>query len=360
MPQLTGIRAVAFLMVFLFHAELLGRGFLLWSGVDLFFVLSGFLITGILLSQKKDQGYFKVFYIRRFLRILPPFYFILILIVLVFQQVRGDQVLATALFLANLYLPLASDPGSLPSYAALSPYWSLALEEQFYLIWPLLIFYISPRRMLWACVTLCVLAPLARTITLLAFANGDSFKAVHMLPINRVDLLAAGSLIALLRHLRFFDERVLSRIGAGLAGSSFTIIIALTVLRADFRASAGSIIFSSMGYSLVCAMMCGIILYLANTTTGLTVKLLSTRPMIYLGTISYTMYLVHEGVIQLLLGYGIPKGGISLTIAAFAITFAVAAFSWHLIEKPIKKFKDRNVGANAGITMVAPESLAKG
>ncbi|MGH8539114.1 MAG: acyltransferase family protein, partial [Stenotrophobium sp.] len=140
--QLDGIRALAFVMVLFSHAGF--PGYLLWSSVDLFFVLSGFLITGILISQPKGDNFFRIFYTRRFLRIFPAFYAVLILSILVLHQVSWLQAFCTSVFLANFYMPFADTAHAPESYWALGPYWTLALEEQFYLLWPLIVFKLNP------------------------------------------------------------------------------------------------------------------------------------------------------------------------------------------------------------------------
>jgi peptidoglycan/LPS O-acetylase OafA/YrhL len=225
LPQLTGIRAVAFLMVFLFHAQF--GSYYLWSGVDLFFVLSGYLITGILLAQRGRPGYFRSFYLSRVLRIFPPFYLVLLLVVLAFGAVRPGQLAATAGFAANLYLPLADREALPPSYWALAPYWSLALEEQFYLLWPLLVLRLEPRRLAWVCAALVLAAPLIRVLTLYKFPGGASVETIYMLPFDRLDLLAGGALIALCRELRLLPAETLARLGLWLAGLGLVLLAVL-------------------------------------------------------------------------------------------------------------------------------------
>ncbi len=103
-------------------------------------------------------------------------------------------------------------------------------------------------------------------------------------------------------------------------------------------------LFSGLGYSNVCLIMCGVILHLANAKRGLTVWLLSRPAVVYLGTISYTTYLVHYAFIILLAGrFGMSRGW-GLTGTSLALTVGFAAASWHLMEQPIKRYKNRRIG----------------
>lgn len=340
LPQLTGIRAIAFGMVFLFHACLPGH--FLWSGVDLFFVLSGYLITGILLAQKKSDGYYRIFYTRRFLRIFPPFYIVLILSILVLEQVSGAQALSIALFMANVYMPFVDLAHVPESHNALGPYWTLALEEQFYLIWPMVVFKLRPKHLLWTCVLLILMAPILRALTFVyLFHTGiTNYQAIFMFSWNRMDLLAAGSAIAICQHLTLFDSKTLANWGMAMAIGGFTFILMVGAVIPGFHLNDHSLIFSVLGFSVSCCMMSGVVLYLANTSDSLIVKLLSLKPVVYLGTISYTMYLLHAAVLSVLEHkFGILFGW-SLAGSAFVITFLIASLSWHTLERPIKNLKE--------------------
>ncbi|MGC1670751.1 MAG: acyltransferase, partial [Candidatus Acidiferrales bacterium] len=158
-PQLDAVRGVAILVVMLhnisfkysvFHSQQLFRNG--WMGVDLFFVLSGLLITGILLDTKQSQGYFKNFYVRRCLRIWPLYYsliFFMFVVVRFLNRSEFHNVLRTSspwwafpLFLQNFLLPVSTDAAG-----PLGVTWSLAIEEQFYLIWPLIVRFCSPQQL---------------------------------------------------------------------------------------------------------------------------------------------------------------------------------------------------------------------
>lgn len=340
-PQLTGVRAPAFVMIFLAHTGY--NSYFMWSSVDLYFVLSGFLITGILLSQKKDDGFFHIFYTRRFLRIFPPFYAVFILSMLLLDNLSGAQTLAISLFVANIYMPFSDLSNVNTSYWALGPYWTLAVEEQFYLLWPLLVFKLRPKQLLWVCVCMIVAAPLLRALGYyyLYLTGSANQQWLFMLPWNRMDLLAAGSAIAICHHLDLFQKSTMAWCGMVLMGVFGGLIAVSVILLPDFRFSGHTLYFSTLGLTFFCGLMSGLIMYLANATTGPAVKLLSLRPLMYLGTISYTMYLAHGVVITLMHErLGVPEGR-QLVLSAYAVTVLVSAFSWHALELPIKHLKDR-------------------
>lgn len=341
--QLNGIRGFAFIMILLDHAGL--TGYFLWSSLDLFFVLSGFLITGILLSQQKNDDYFKIFYARRFLRVFPAFYISLIVGMLALRVVSQAQVLSIATFTANIYMPFVDLYKVPDSYWALGPFWSLAVEEQFYLIWPLIVFRLDPKRLLWVCGLMIITAPILRGLAyqFLYLPKIANYDVVHMFTWNRMDLLAAGSAIAACRHLKLFEAQTLARFGVMLGGVS-AILLGLAVLTMpDFRFSGHSFFFSTIGFTMFGGLMTGVIMYLANSNSGPIVRFFSFKPLAYAGTISYTMYLIHGTILSVLEhDFGI-RGIWQLAAVAFVITFTLAAISWHLMELPIKNLKDRRL-----------------
>lgn len=340
LKQLTGIRAVAFLMIFFFHTG--SHGLFLWSGVDLFFVLSGYLITGILLSQDKSNGYFRIFYARRFLRIFPPFYAVLLLSILALSEVSTWHVTSIALFSANIYMPFVDTRTVGQSYWALAPYWSLALEEQFYLLWPLLVYKLNPRQLLKLCLVLVAAAPLLRGLTYLyLFMPGHTdYEAIFLLPWNRLDLLAAGGAIAICRHLNLFKAETMAQCGLLLSCASAAFIVFGTWLLPDFRYSGHSLLFSTLGLTTFCGLMAGTIMYLSYASSGIIIKILSSAPFVYMGTISYTMYLLHGTVLVVLQkNFGMPSGWLFVT-SAFVVILGLAALSWHWLELPLKRIKD--------------------
>lgn len=209
-PALDGLRGLAILMVMLFHFSLNLDGHAWvenafrspvrdfgWTGVDLFFVLSGFLITGILVDARGAQNYFSAFYARRALRIFPLYYFSLAAIWLVFRHLvaRPSGVIWYAIYAQN-WLPVGG-PG-------IGHFWSLAVEEQFYLVWPLIVYASSRRRVLQLSVAGIIFANILRVSL---WEHGVETYIVYANPFTRMDALLAGAACACLARDSVWVER---------------------------------------------------------------------------------------------------------------------------------------------------------
>lgn len=328
--HLDGLRAFAFLSVFLHHTFHVP---LTWAGVDLFFVLSGFLITGILVRQDRAAGFFSTFYSRRFIRILPPYY-LCVLIAYVFFNPEGKTDWGWyAAFLSNFADALSDRTIGL---RVLVPMWSLAVEEQFYLVWPLLVFFLGERRLWSISIGLVVAAPLFRWAVTL---HANTYMAVYELAITRIDLLAGGSLLAL--WPRRFPEHASRWAPHGwvLSAAAATVFAVCAIAFSDFRTGLNSVVFNTVGYSLVAAMMIGLVSTLTMPRRTWAEQLLSARPLVYLGSISYTMYLVHEMAISTAQRVGLT--GFWMAISALLGSVAVAAVSWRYFERPLQLLKER-------------------
>lgn len=327
LPQLDGLRAVAFLAVFIHHAVGLPLG---WVGVDLFFVLSGFLITGILIREKGAPRYFRTFYLRRFLRIFPPYYLFLGLTVLVLGMGFLPQAWWYLLFLSNVRDSLMT-----PFVSWLSPMWSLAVEEQYYLLWPLVVAAVPRRRLIGVCLCLVALAPVVRGLLTL---NCTNFRPIyHLLP-ARMDLLAAGGLLALLRVSEPEWFRRLTKcapVMAALAAGFFGILV---VSVKTFRTSANSLLFNTLGYSLILVLMTGVLATTIGLKVGLGFRFLSNRSTVFVGTISYTLYLVHK--LALTAAHSVITDRFLAVGLGLALSVAWASLSWYLMEKPLVDFKN--------------------
>src|SRR5579863_1939327 len=210
MPQLDVLRGIAVLMVVFYHgfydtqgvqpglaANIFTQGTAVgWLGVNLFFCLSGFLITGNLLDSKDRPQYYSKFYIRRALRILPPLFLILVVLVLVREISTGGLLLSLG-FLAN-YQQL------IPSAKFYGPLWSLSVEEQFYLFWPILVLHVNRSRLFKIVVAICVLEPVLRWLTFTQQLNPD---LIHRATFLIADNLALGALVAIFARSRFGTQR---------------------------------------------------------------------------------------------------------------------------------------------------------
>jgi peptidoglycan/LPS O-acetylase OafA/YrhL len=327
--QLDGLRGIAILMVFMYHA--LGIP-LLWSGVDLFFVMSGYLITGILLRLKERETaagepsktrYWKAFYSRRARRILPP-YFLFLLIVGLFFSIPWSHVWYWYTFFgANIAVAMNL------AVMAMLPLWSLAVEEQFYLVWPFVILIAGKRTLRTIAVIIIVAAPVLRAVCTPLF---HSHWPIYTLPFFRADTLAWGAFIAISEndnpswiHLR----RPLACLSAVVAG---TILGAMSAF-GFFRYTVNSIPFNALGYSLIGVVFAGVVIYVVGAEDGFVHWILTRRILRFPGKISYTFYLYHVGVL-LLIQRHMHSRGLS-SIVAFLITGVIAAASWTFFESPI-------------------------
>ena len=317
--QLDGIRGVALLSVFLHHTYHVP---LLWGGVDLFFILSGFLITGILLKQKEGslKHYFGHFYGRRARRILPP-YLLLLLLTVLLHGVGWLRYWYFYPFAMNFLIPL-----HVPHPGALDILWSLAVEEQFYFVWPWAVYYLSERALARLAATLLVLAPLLRLLCTPLFAEHWS---IYLLTPFRMDLLAAGALLAIGWHRRREAVLRLARFGPALAAAG-VLALALLSRQPLFHTTANTWQSNLFLYELTLVVSLGLVLWALG---GRRIAPLRFAPLRYVGRISYSMYLIH---LTLILGFDhlIPRV-LPRTLLCLVLTLGYAALSWQLLERPL-------------------------
>ncbi len=340
-PALDGIRGVAILLVMLFHLKLPGFS-LGWAGVPLFFVLSGFLITGILLEEKTAtfSEYLRAFYVKRSLRIFPLFYgyLALNLVILLVTGRPTDGYAWYVLYFQNYQIAnaIATD-GNIPGIVGHT--WSLAVEEQFYLIWPFLVYYFSRRQLAWTCVVLIVASPLARLAIL--HISGNESMAILTLP-SCLDMMAYGALLSLLRNAQWGSKAVSALF---LAGAAITGIAIFQLGLAAFWNSSTWVRQASYLYTSL-AFIFGIAIWAAAVKPmSLWVKLLSIKPLLYTGKISYGLYIWHyiiflafEKLATKLSFMALPMVTPVLAIAA---SYIVATLSFYLFELYFLRMKDR-------------------
>jgi peptidoglycan/LPS O-acetylase OafA/YrhL len=336
--QLDGLRAAAVMMVFIGHGF---RSKLLWSGVDLFFVLSGFLITGILLQERHERSwnrYFSSFYTRRARRILPPYLMFLALTSILFGigwlrhwYLYAFLMNTTSFFhLAGVY-----------SHGVL---WSLAVEEQFYLLWPVAVYLLSEMAIAWLAFGVVVAAPLLRGIATAYFPNNwDIYSGTPF----RMDLLASGALIALAWRIKPDSVKRFGVLGLLLAGV-VAIPLGLLSMHPWFQPGAKTILVNVWLYESTLLIYVGVLLWaLSDRFCGL----LKQRPLVYLGRISYTVYLIHGAFIVVMRKY--TSHSSLAWLLALGITILYATLSWLFIEKPILNGGRRKVRRDAGCELIA-------
>lgn len=312
--QLDGVRALAILAVFLHHAF---KVKLMWMGVDLFFILSGFLITGVLLNAKQHSlaGYFAKFYSRRARRILPP-YLLTLLIASFFFGLAWARHWYLYILLTNLLLPF-----NISHPLAFDPLWSLAVEEQFYLAWPFAVYFLNERHLTYFAASLIAVAPVLR-----ASLHFQNCWPIYTLTPFRMDSLATGALLCLAyRNMRPWIESFGAGLGLvmGLLGTGGLLLLSHLGISTYGNTRLGNV------WIYECALLCclGIMLW---ALCGRYVQTLRWRPLTYIGQISYTMYLVHLGILTLLSPILNP---IAAAAVGFVVTVAYASASWYLIER---------------------------
>lgn len=323
---LDGIRAVAILLVFGAHTIIPWHG---WEGVHLFFVLSGFLITGILRRARKDRIFWRPFYIKRATRILPPLLICLILGYLLYSPPIG--VLA-------LYAAFAANIMNLTRHrinGGLVILWSLSVEEHFYLLWPLAIRFLRRRQLLILCTTLLILEPVVRFV---AVAHFHLENDIYMLTPFQLDGLLVGSMLSLLcEHAS--SRAMITRLSRPTAAILLILYLALTIFWKPFSLESNSPLFASLGYSLIGFTCVSIIAAVYLHPTGLLSRILSSWLMVFLGTISYGFYLFHVLLLDLCGRflqhiYGYPRLYHAMPIG-FVLAVALSWLSFRFYEKPV-------------------------
>lgn len=382
LPSLDGLRGLAILVVLFFHMNhlatpgpvsaalraLFRNG---WVGVDIFFVLSGFLITGILLDAKGQPHYFRNFYARRVLRIVPLYYVVLAIYLVIvpwlapeFSAAHGHTTTAPGLYWI-FFSDRAQRNGS---GGVLNPTWSVAVEQQFYLVWPILVFMFDRK-------TLCRLCPVivaaAVTLRYVLLARHNSAEYVSSPMPCRMDALAMGTLVACLARgksgLAAFRRWIKPAILVGLVGLAGII---LGQRRLGYEHGELRCI---LGYTLVDLLSaCLLAVILLAPPAHLISRVFTQRWLMACGKYSYGLYLLHMPLQEVLrscfypthqfqdLAQLRPAAQILFYAINLAVVFPVAILSWHLIEKyPLKLGRCFPMTKRPGRTMKSASPLAE-
>ncbi len=323
-----------------------------WIGVQLFFVLSGFLITGILLDTRGQAAYFRSFYVRRILRIFPLYYAIVALIILVAPVLAWSPAWAAAVRESHswaYWLYVQNWMTSSPGIDALSHTWSLAVEEQFYLVWPLVVWSVGRRGLTNLCLVAILGTPFIR---LGLWLPGAGTSPAYVFTIARWDALAAGALVALLVR-DAGGRRLLVRWRGRVAMLAAIALVALIVAERGFHSFDLWVLV--IGQSLIALLSASLIACAVEDGPHAPRRLqgwLSTPWLRTAGKYSYAMYLFHQPIQQFLtplLGEAVRSADtpwrlvrLSLYILlVLALTLLASLASWRLIEKPCLDLKDR-------------------
>jgi peptidoglycan/LPS O-acetylase OafA/YrhL len=326
--------------------SLLSVGRLSWSGVDLFFVLSGFLIGGILLDARESPRYYTTFYARRAFRILPLYFLVTTLFLL---RHLASTVLSGALGDSSpLIIPWASYLTFTQTFfmvhqgwygaAGMAVTWSLAVEEQFYLVTPLLVRKVRASYLPVVLVATIALTPLLRLLMRHALVHGD-FACYVLMPC-RADALCLGILAAYLVRRPAFWNQLIQRRKPFLwtTGILFSGVVFMTARGYD----QFSLPMTTWGYSLLALFYTCCLLIALSSSTGAWHRALCTSWLTRLGTLAYCTYLLHYPLIQggrrifhaLLPAH--PQAAFLIGAAsAITLTIALALLSWRFFEKPM-------------------------
>ncbi|MEO6801926.1 MAG: acyltransferase [Granulicella sp.] len=318
-----------------------------WIGVDLFFVLSGFLITRILLSTLYEPNYFRNFYLRRTLRIFPLYYGVLALLLLAtpILHFRWQGSLPYyLLYIQNFHRQTGLVLSSPLFSIRIDHLWSLAIEEQFYLVWPLLLFLLRGKRnFIYLPLTFMIFCPLARIVAIHAGINPEH---LYFWTPYRMDGLAWGGFAAVV--FEDFDQLLIRRIRrVCLAVGGVLCLTVLLYLRGtldDFAPIMGKLFYSSL--DMLC---CGVILSLMQPDHRLT-RIFSASILRWFGRYSYGIYIFHVMLISLgeylrdavnRVTDSRPLGAATLISSVFISTISLAYLSFRFYEQPFLRWKNR-------------------
>jgi peptidoglycan/LPS O-acetylase OafA/YrhL len=364
LPQLDGLRGIAIILVLIWHygvccikssPNLFSHQFidifnLTWSGVDLFFVLSGFLLGGILMDHKGAANYFQVFYFRRICRIFPLYFFWLILFIGIWSFLKNlvsQEALHVLLgyplpfwsyltFTQNILMAADGDFGS----RFLGITWSLAVEEQFYLLLPLIIYLTPKKKITFILLLFIVLAPLSRSLLYyFQIYPGKGFASYVMTPC-RLDSLFLGVLCA---HI-IRQDKLTTLLRNNLKYLYFFLVLMMIVF---YVMTVNNQLMLSQemtlyGYTLIAVFYAVLLLISVLKDKGVLYTILTNPLLRKMGRIAYGVYIYHIGVLATTY-FIFSKGAFEhysllLNTVSLFFTLIIAQLSWILFEKRINNF----------------------
>ena len=366
-PSFDGLRGIAILAVFLRHyaVDLFSYPWLdgLWCGVDLFFVLSGFLITGILFDTLGEPNYFRNFYIRRALRIFPIYYgfFLVLLLAWIFLHQRGASkfVWTYAFYLGNLLYPFIDTSKHYATvfpfhlfgrsgYVSVGYFWSLCVEEQFYLVWPLLVYSVRSRTRLMHLALAGIIGTLLLRILLLNTLPQSMLSKALLFAstYTRADSLLVGAWCALWLRGAMLSRMQLRRLCYLVGVPSLAVLgvgVALTTQR--WPHNYDNPFIATVGFTLI-AVTAAALLLLSLDEHSWIHAITRLRGLMALGIVSYGFYILQgipEGMLSPRLRLWHPSALVALAalVALFLAMVVAAQLSFRFYEQPFLRLKKR-------------------
>lgn len=364
LPGLDGVRGLAILLVMLSHFIVVGNNLgtgtpisrLLHSGylgVDLFFVLSGFLITGILIDSKSSPNYFGTFYMRRALRIFPLYYGLLavswLTVVFITPEDKplltgNDSMAWYWLYASNIGMAVKGDWLASPTWVGLGHFWSLAVEEQFYLVWPLVAYLTPTKRLKQLCVVMVIASPFIYMALPHMFGGGSAGnRATYVSTLGRLGSLAAGGWLAIIWREPGGWPKIKNLLIPCAVFSGVLLLLERTVMP--------SLSFMESSLALLLGAAC--VGLAAGGKSGPLRSDVFEHPVLrWLGKYSYGIYVYHhalkpvwmhffwDGWITRFVGTGWPAT-LCYTATATAASLILAWLSWTFFEGPILSLKSK-------------------
>ena len=331
--EIDGLRAIAVLAVALYHADpsIVRGGFV---GVDIFFVISGFLITGIIYRQLQSSSFtFSDFYWRRFRRILPALTFMLAVVTLVCYRIfdpnlftdYGNSLWSASLFSSNIFF--WTEVGYFQTSSALKPLlhtWSLGVEEQYYIIFPvilMLVFKWVPKKVFWV---LCGIGIISFALSVWGVTN-KPIATFYLLPTRLWELLL-GSLLAVANPQPFKSLGL----NKGAQWIGMVLMVGPIFIYTD------TTIFPGASALLPC-IGTALLIWTTVDRPSIITAILSWRPITFVGNASYSFYLWHWPILVLAEYYTFDDLTTNERLLLLVLAFAVSVFSWRVVERPFRE-----------------------
>ncbi len=361
--EMDGLRGIAIMLVMALHIFNRARVFsehptlefisnlplFGWIGVDLFFVLSGFLITSILLNARDKKYYFRNFYVRRILRIIPLYYMTMLVVFLVIVPIKEPEFSDKILKLLPFQIFYLQNWLGIKAFVHTTAYiwvtWSLAIEEQFYLFWPALVYLMKRENLVKFSIGYILLSAVTRTIGILAWENtAQASNFFYSNSFTRFDELIIGGLLAMFLSAEDWREKIKTIALPAMFVSAlvFILLCIMDLGHPGFR----YIPLNIGGYTSLSIFTAALIsIFITHPENSIIRRVFRNDLLAFLGKYSYALYLLHMPVTLILLDllWWTKNRGwkmyVLYIVSSFAVTILVSFISWHVFEKHMLSLK---------------------